>query len=209
MLSPHLKPRLAGIERADSLAFDFHKWLHVPYDAGCVLVRDGKLHREAFTHRAAYLASNNAGLAGGEPWFCDFGPELSRGFRALKVWATIKTYGTERLGASVFENCRLAQYLAATIGGLAEFEVLAPVSLAICCFRYVAPGLDEAALDRLNMSIVTALQDGGIAAPSSTKIRGRLAIRVNITNHRTGPADIDRLVEALLTAGREKFSALA
>ena len=98
ILSPEHRPALAGIERADSLAFDFHKWLHVQYDAGCVLVRRGDLHRDAFALHTGYLERTTRGLAGGEPWFCDFGPELSRGFRALKVWFTLEEHGTRRLG---------------------------------------------------------------------------------------------------------------
>jgi len=207
IMSAHLKPRLVGIERADSLAFDFHKWMHVPYDAGCVLVRDGDLHRATFSHRPAYLAQSASGLAGGEPWFCDYGPELSRGFRALKVWTAFKTYGTERLGEAIFENCRLAHYLAASVTEHPELELLAPVSLAIACFRYRAPDLPPEALDRLNGEIVTDLQDSGIAAPSTTRLHGQLAIRVNITNHRTGPDDIDRLVDAVVTTGRQRLLA--
>src|SRR6202041_2136983 len=98
MLAPEIAPRLKCIERADSLAFDFHKWGQVPYDAGFILVRDGVLHRNAFATSAAYLRREERGLAGGSPWPCDFGPDLSRGFRALKTWFTLKVYGTEALG---------------------------------------------------------------------------------------------------------------
>jgi Pyridoxal-dependent decarboxylase conserved domain len=99
-LSDTLKPRLAGIERPDSLAFDFHKWLHVPYGAGCVLVRRGDLHRATFAMTPDYLQRNARGLAGGDPWFCDYGPELSRSFRALKVWFTLKEHGVRATGGS-------------------------------------------------------------------------------------------------------------
>ena len=104
LLSPAHRPLLAGIERADLLAFDFHKWLHVQYDAGCVLVRRGDLHRAAFTFHAGYLEPAARGLAGGEPWACEFGPELSRGFRALKVWFTLQEHGTRRLGAAIADD---------------------------------------------------------------------------------------------------------
>jgi glutamate/tyrosine decarboxylase-like PLP-dependent enzyme len=107
-LSAKLKPRLIGIERADSVAFDFHKWLHAPYDAGCVLVRRGDLHRAAFAMTPDYLRRDARGLAGGDPWFCDYGPELSRGFRALKVWFTLREHGARRLGAAVERNCDVA-----------------------------------------------------------------------------------------------------
>src|SRR5262249_59318519 len=99
ILAPDLAPRLAGIELADSIALDFHKWGQVPYDAGFILVRDGTLHRATFAAPAAYLRRETRGLAAGSPSPCDFGPDLSRGFRALKTWLTIKAYGTDRLGA--------------------------------------------------------------------------------------------------------------
>ncbi len=144
-LSATLKPRLAGIERADSLAFDFHKWLHVPYDAGCVLVRRGDLHRAAFAMSPDYLRRDARGLAGGDPWFCDYGPELSRGFRALKVWFALKEHGARRLGAMIERNCDQARYLAARIAAEPRLELMAPVALNIVCFRLRAPGLDEPA----------------------------------------------------------------
>ena len=105
VLVPELAPRLAGIEQADSLAFDFHKWLHVPYDAGCVLIRDERLHRAAFALRPDYLAAAERGLAGGNPWFTEYGVDLSRGFRALKVWFTLQTFGLDRLGEAIARNC--------------------------------------------------------------------------------------------------------
>lgn len=200
-LSESLCPRVAGVERADSLAFDFHKWMHVPYDAGCVLVRDGTAHRAAFSTRAAYLASSASGLAGGEPWYCDYGPELSRGFRALKVWATFRAYGTRRLGESIAANCALADYLAERVAAHPTLELMAPVSLAIICLRYVAPGLDADALDSLNADIVTELQNSGIVAPSATTLGEAKVIRVNITNHRTRRTDMDILLEEIVATG--------
>ena len=201
-LSESLRPRLAGIERADSLAFDFHKWMHVPYDAGCVLVRDGHLHRAAFATRADYLVSSNEGMAAGEPWFCDYGPELSRGFRALKVWATFRAFGTQRLGESIAANCALAEYLARRVAAHPRLELVAPVSLAIVCLRYVDFGLAGAALDALNAEIVISLQNSGVAAPSVTTLNGTTVIRVNITNHRTRRNDIDILIDEIVAAGR-------
>ena len=99
MLAPDIAPLLAGIERADSLAFDFHKWGQVPYDAGFLLVREASKHLDAFAAPAAYLQREARGLAGGSPWPCDFGPDLSRGFRALKTWFTIQVYGADRSSA--------------------------------------------------------------------------------------------------------------
>jgi glutamate/tyrosine decarboxylase-like PLP-dependent enzyme len=203
ILSPTLAPRLAGIERADSIAFDFHKWLHVPYDAGCVLVRDGAAHRAAFSTRPSYLVGAERGIAAGEPWFCEFGPDLSRSFRALKVWFTLKEHGLTRLGAAIERNCEQAAYLARLIEAAPALELLAPVTLNIACFRYHPPDGDPARLDALNDAVVVALHERGIAAPSTTRIGGRLAIRVNITNHRTRSSDLDALVAAVVHLGEE------
>ena len=110
ILSPEIAPRLKGIELADSLAFDFHKWGQVPYDAGFLLVRDGKLHMDTFASPAAYLRRDTRGLSAGSPWPCDFGPDLSRGFRALKTWFTLKAFGSERLGEMMAQSCAMARH---------------------------------------------------------------------------------------------------
>jgi aromatic-L-amino-acid/L-tryptophan decarboxylase len=197
MLAPSLAPRLKGMERADSLAFDFHKWGQVPYDAGFVLVRDGVLHRRTFATSAPYLRRESQGLAAGSPWPCDFGPDLSRGFRALKTWFTLKVYGTEALGASIARSCELARYLESRIEQTPELELAAPVELNIVCFRYRA---EEG--HRVNARIAVELQESGVAAPSTTMIGGKLAIRAAIVNHRTGPRDLDALVERTVAVGR-------
>lgn len=198
LLEPSLRPLLAGIERADSVAFDFHKWAQVPYDAGCIVVRDPARQLETFGADAAYLRREDRGLAGGGIWPCDLGPDLSRGFRALKVWMTLKTYGADRIGAVVRRTCDLAAYLAARVDAEPELERLAPVALNIVCFRFVAADLE---LNRLNAEIVADLQEDGIAAPSTTTVNGALVIRAAIVNHRTVEADMDALVDAVLAAG--------
>jgi aromatic-L-amino-acid decarboxylase len=203
ILTPEFRERLAACAAADSLAFDFHKWLQVPYDAGCVLVKDERAHRAAFASRRDYLAPAERGLAGGAPWFCDYGPELSRGFRALKIWFTIRAYGIDRLAEVIARNCRQAELLGRAVGSGPDLELLAPVSLNIVCFRYVAPGLDAPSLDALNEAIVAELQLRGIAAPSTTRIRGVSAIRVNLTNHRTTTEDLGILVSAVRRIGKE------
>ena len=126
VLVPEIAPRLAGMERADSLAFDFHKWLHVPYEAGCILIRDEAVHRAAFALRPDYLAAAERGLAGGNPWLCEYGVDLSRGFRALKVWFTLQTFGLDRLGQAIAGNCDQARWLAARVAAEPELELLAP-----------------------------------------------------------------------------------
>jgi glutamate/tyrosine decarboxylase-like PLP-dependent enzyme/glutathione synthase/RimK-type ligase-like ATP-grasp enzyme len=197
MLAPELAPRLKGIERADSLAFDFHKWGQVPYDAGFVLVRDCVLHRQTFATSEPYLRREAQGLAAGSPWPCDFGPDLSRGFRALKTWFTLKVYGAQALGASIARTCVLARYLEGLILRTPELELAAPVELNIVCFRYRA---EEA--HRVNARIAVELQESGVAAPSTTVIGGKLAIRAAIVNHRTEAAHLDALVERTVALGR-------
>ena len=196
MLAPEVAPKLAGIERADSIAFDFHKWGQVPYDAGFVLVRDGTLQERTFASEAAYLRREGRGLAAGSPWPCDLGFDQSRGFRALKVWFTLQAYGAERLGQVISGTCELAQYLKERIEAEPELELAAPIELNIVCFRYRCEDSDE-----VNREIAADLQESGIAAPSTTVIRGRTAIRAAIVNHRTQKKDIDRLVQATLKLG--------
>lgn len=202
ILSPELAPRLAGIERADSIALDFHKWGQVPYDAGFLMVRDGERHRDAFAAPAAYLRRETRGLAAGSSWPCDLGPDLSRGFRALKTWFTLKTYGADKLGAVITRCCALARHLQARVLAEPRLELLAPVNLNIVCFRYRA-----ADADKVNGEIVINLQESGIAAPSTTLLNGELAIRAAIVNHRTDISDIDRLVAAVLEFGARRSSA--
>ena len=196
MLAPDLAPRLQGIELADSIAFDFHKWGQVPYDAGFVLVRNGELHHQAFASSAAYLKREPRGMAAGSPWPCDFGPDLSRGFRALKTWFTIKVYGAEKLGQVISHTCALAQHMKRRIEAEPRLELLAPVALNIVCFRY-----RSADANRVNADLVVALQESGIAAPSTTTLNGQLAIRAAIVNHRTTASDIDALIDAALALG--------
>jgi aromatic-L-amino-acid/L-tryptophan decarboxylase len=203
-LAPRLRPLLAGIERADSVAFDFHKWAQVPYDAGCIVVRDASRQLETFGAEAAYLRREQRGLAGGGVWPCDLGPDLSRGFRALKVWMTLSVYGADRIGAIAQQSCDIAATLAARVDREPALVRLAPVALNIVCFRYVADGID---LDRLNADIVADLQVAGIAAPSTTIVQGVLAIRAAIVNHRTEHADVEVLVDAVLEAGRARVEA--
>ncbi|HZP76380.1 MAG TPA: pyridoxal-dependent decarboxylase [Pseudolabrys sp.] len=202
MLAPEIAPQFAGIERADSIALDFHKWLQVPYDAGFILVRDGALHRNTFSSPEAYLRRETRGLAAGAHWPCDFGPDLSRGFRALKTWFTFKVYGTDALGAMIAHSCALARYLEIKINTAREFELLAPVALNIVCFRYRCEDAD-----RVNATIVADLHESGIAAPSTTTLDGKLAIRVALCNHRTEMRDIDAMLSAAASFGARAATA--
>jgi aromatic-L-amino-acid decarboxylase len=198
ILSPALAPLLAGLDRADSLAFDFHKWAQVPYDAGFLLVRDAREHQDTFAAPEAYMRRETRGLSANSPWPCDFGVDLSRGFRALKTWFTLKTYGLEQIGEMIEGTCQLAQRLEARVLSEPNLELMAPVALNIVCFRH--RGEDP---DALNARIVVELQESGLAAPSTTEIGGALVIRAAIVNHRTEARDVDALVDAVLALGRK------
>ena len=203
-LSDVLRSRIKGIELSDSVAFDFHKWMYVQYDAGCVLVRNSELHRKAFTMRPAYLQTSQRGLAGGGEWFTDLGPELSRSFRALKIWFALKTYGANAFARMIEKNCQQAHYLAELIESEPRLELLAKPTLNIVCFRYrPRDEWPEDQLDELNQRIVAILQERGIAAPSTTVVQGKLAIRVAITNHRSQDEDFRLLISATLEIGPE------
>ena len=196
VLAPQVAPRLKGIERADSLALDFHKLGQAPYDAGFLLVRDAEQHRRTFTYgEAPYLRHAERGLAGGEWWPCDYGPDLSRSFRALKVWLTLRTYGLHAIGAVVARACELARALEARIEAEPELELMAPVALDIVCFGY--RGGDNAA-------IAADLQEAGRVAPSTTTLAGRTALRAAIVNHRTELSDVEALVAGVLARGRAR-----
>ena len=197
MLSDKIGPRLKGIESADSIAFDFHKWGQVPYDAGFFLVRDGQAHKDTFANPAAYLRREARGLAGGEHWPCDFGPDLSRGFRALKTWFTIKAHGRAKLARMIEKSCALAKALEARILAEPRLELLSRTELNIVCFRYRAA-------DEANAAIVGDLQESGIAAPSATTIGGKLAIRVALVNHRTEMRDLEAMLQAVLEFGAKR-----
>jgi glutamate/tyrosine decarboxylase-like PLP-dependent enzyme len=197
VLNPELKHLSTGLDRADSIAFDMHKWLHVPYEAGCILVRDKSKQVATFGGRPDYLLTGKA-LAGGDLWPADLGIELSRSFRALKVWFTVKEHGFDVLGQSMAENCRLARSFAAKISAHPFFKLMAPVSLNIVCCRLQPPSVPPEQWDQFNAEVVAHLQESGVAAPSTCRIDGDLCIRICIINHRTRENDMDILLDALL-----------
>nr|MBP6627567.1 hypothetical protein [Arenimonas sp.] len=202
-LSPDTAAQVRGQERADSIAFDLHKWGYLPFDVACVLVRDDADLVETFSAQGAYLASEKRGLmAQSGVFFADRGIELTRSFKALKVWMRLRAAGTDVLGQHIARNVAQARRLAALVAANPELELLAPAPLNIVNLRYVAPGLDAAALDALNREILISLQEEGLAVPSGTVIRGRFAIRVAIANHRSTDADFDALLEGVLRLGR-------
>lgn len=202
-VSPELRPLVKGMERADSIAFDLHKWMYMPFEAGCVLVRDSETHRLAFTLTPEYLAHFERGAASGAHWFNEYGPQLSRGFRALKVWLSIKEHGIAKYGRIIKQNVDQCNYLTQLIQASPELELLAPTSLNIVCFRFKTANSDDVTLNHLNENIMMELHEQGIAVPTYTTLNGKFAIRVAHTNHRTRREDFDVLVREVIRLGKE------
>lgn len=205
-ISPRGRERVRGLNRADSLAFDLHKWMYQQYDVGCVLVRDEAAHRNAFELTPAYLNRLTDGLATGPTDFSAFGVQLSRGFRAFRAWFTLKTEGAGKFRRLVDQNIAQAEYLTELVESEPRLQLLAPTSLNIVNFRYRDPRLDEDALNALNTGILQQLHVRGIAAPSSTRINGAFSIRAAVVNHRSRRADFRALKDAVLELGRELTS---
>jgi len=201
-LCPERWPSLAGLQRADSLAFDLHKWMYLPYDVGCVIVRDAEMHRRAFALTPAYLSAMPGGPSHPDS-FADRGIELTRRFRALKVWLSLKEHGVTRFAQQIRRNIDQAHYLAASLQAHPDTELVVPVSLNVVCFRYVAGGLHPEALDELNRELLVRLQTSGVALPSHTVLDGRFTIRAAITNHRSRYEDLDLLLAEVVRLGGE------
>ena len=205
-IAPASRHLVAGMERADSLAFDLHKWMYLTYPVGCVLVRDAEAQRRTFSLTPSYLAHGEGerGLTGVDvPWLSDYGFELSRGFHALKVWMSLKEHGADKFARVIQQNIDQARYLAGLVAAAPELEQALPVALNIVCFRYVRPGLDDAALDQLNKEIELELQERGIAVPSVSTIGGRKYLHVAVANHRSRREDFDLLVREVVRLGGE------
>jgi glutamate/tyrosine decarboxylase-like PLP-dependent enzyme len=192
-----------GMARADSLAFDMHKWMYMPIEAACVLVRDADAHRAAFASSAEYLTPLERGTGAESGRFARLGPQLTRGFKALKVWMMLRAHGADLFGQLVARNVAQARALAELVEAAPDLELLAPVASCVVCFRYVVADLDEAALNALNRELLMRLQERGIAVPSHTVLRGRFAIRVANTNHRSRAEDFALLVEKVQEIGAE------
>jgi aromatic-L-amino-acid decarboxylase len=201
-LAPKHRHLVRGIERADSVTLDFHKWLHVPFEAACVLVRDRKAHREAFALTPEYLEKTERGLASGAYWFSEYGLQLSRGFRALKVWLTIKEHGLDRFGRLIDRNIEQARELATLIAAEPQLQLVAPVPTNIVCFRFDPGGRDTAVLNALNQELLIRLHESGVAAPSYTTLGEVYCLRAAITNFRTTSDDLRVLVRAVVDLGR-------
>jgi glutamate/tyrosine decarboxylase-like PLP-dependent enzyme len=198
-LSPALRPLLRGLERADSIAFDLHKWMYVPIEAGCVLVRDGDLLRAVFAPPASYLEQFARGIPSGPHRYSNLGPQLTRSFRALKVWFYIRAFGFEKIGRLVEQNVRQARLLERLVVEHPDLELIAPATLNVVAFRWRGSLSDEARIEAVNRELLMRLWESGIAAVSSARIGGRFALRAAFTNHRTRGEDV-RLASAAIAA---------
>ena len=202
-LAENVQPLLAGIERADSIALDLHKWMHIPFEAGCAIVRSEKAQRNTFSLTPEYLAHETRGLAAGHLWFSDYGLQLSREFRALKVWMSVKEHGLDRFGRMIARNVEQAHYFGQLVEKQPNMELLAPIVLDIVCFRFNPGNLDDEQLNALNKEILMQLHEQGIAAPSYTTLQGRYCLRIAIANHRSRQEDFDLLAQEVLRIGHE------
>ncbi len=199
---PSLESLVGGIERADSLAFDLHKWMYLPFEVACVLVRDARAHRDAFALTPIYLAQTSRGvIAGGLP-FADRGLELTRSFRALKVWMSLKAHGISAFSSLIEQNVRQARYCTDLVNNHPDLELVAPAPLNIVCFRFAPKDVSNYDLNLINEEILLRIQESGLAVPSGTKIGDAFALRIAITNHRSKREDLDLLVKAVAETGR-------
>ena len=197
-----------GLERADSLSLDAHKWLGVPHDCGLVLVRHRERLRRAFSIAAPYLGEDQEGRGGLD--YLEYGPQMSRAFRALKVWMVLRFFGASGLRGVLSKSLRLARHLHRLVSEHPDFEVLHEPTLYVYSFRYLPNALAdgrrsperEERIDRLNETIAEAIQRSGLALLMTTRIRGRVALRMSICSHRTLEQDVEATFEALAGLGR-------
>ncbi|MDZ4708310.1 MAG: aminotransferase class V-fold PLP-dependent enzyme [Saprospiraceae bacterium] len=200
-LIPEYEAQLKFIENADSLAFDLHKWMYLPYEIGCLLVKDKTKHRLSFAQQPEYLIRHERGLPAGPDPINNYGMELSRGFKALKAWFCFQEHGLEKYRRLIRQNIAQCKYLEAAILASPSLELMAPVELNIVCFRYTIPGMDPEDLNVLNKEILMRLHEQAVATPSYTFIKNNYTIRVANVNHRSKKTDFDALVAGVIRIG--------
>jgi len=199
-LAPDYAHLVAGIERAGSVAIDPHKWLHTPFEAGAVLIKDPDAHFATFEMHGPYLQMQERGMIAGK-FLADYGLELSRGFRALKIWMAFKEQGAEKFGRLIAKDIGLARYMAEKVAAHPQLELFAPVDLNIVCFRHKAASEDAAKV--LSTEIMRRLQERGLAVPSDTTVQGKHGLRCAFNNHRTQRADIDGFLDDVIKIAQE------
>nr|WP_070959598.1 pyridoxal-dependent decarboxylase [Hyphomonas sp. Mor2] len=196
----------SGIERADSLVFDLHKWMYQTYDVGCAIIQDPELHRQALETHADYLAPLTGSVRDGPADLCSLSIQLSRGFKALKIWFSLKSEGVGAFASAIERNLERAQEMTELIHASTDLELLAPTNLHIVNLRFSHKTASPASLNACNEHIVRQLQLDGIAVPSSTMINGKFSIRVCFSNHRANRSHVDRVVSAIEQAGRDYYA---
>lgn len=201
-IAPNNRQLVSGLEQADSVALDPHKWLHAPFEVGCAIVRNAQDHLSAFSLTPEYLEKAKRGIASGN-WLHDYGMQTSRGFRALKVWLSLQEHGVKKFGRLIDQNIAQAHYLTELIEANPRLELATPTNINIVCFRFNPGEIDDEALKRLNLEIMLRLQETGVAAISDTTLRGQHCLRVAIANHRTDQSDLDLLVSEILRLGEK------
>jgi glutamate/tyrosine decarboxylase-like PLP-dependent enzyme len=204
-VSPLTRHLVEGIEGADSVAVDGHKWLNVPYESGFAFVRDPEIHAGAFSATAAYLRTEPTA----RPVFGNLSPEMSRRARALPVWATLRAYGREGYRAMVERHVRLAKRVAGQVDDAPDLERLAEVPLNVVCFRFHPPGVPENALDDLNRKLGASVLDDGRVYFGTTDYAGKVAFRPAIVNWRTGEEDVDLIVKVVRELGAQLVGSTA
>jgi aromatic-L-amino-acid decarboxylase len=194
-----------GLELADSVAFDFHKWLHMPYELGCVLIKNAQAHKDGFEISHPYLPGSQSGMTAGIFWPADYGIELSRSFKALKAWFLIKEHGIKKFGQLIDNNIAQAHYLKKLILPNPQLELIAAISLNIVCFRFVSKLLDDSALNLLNQAITLELQNLGSLVVSDIAVDGKIGLRAAFFNYKAQQEDLDFLINSVLTIGNRKI----
>jgi len=215
-ISSHWKSLIKGISRADSVVVDPHKWLFIPYDVGCVLVRDPKKMKKTFSYSTEYIPLDKKKAASNdEVDFADYGIELSRSFRALKIWMSLKQYGIRRYARMINQNMNLAEYWRVLIENSKDFQIMAPSDLSVICFRYIPEKAmkrknqnKELYLNKLNQFILKSLRKNRKFLISGTVLKGRYVLRACIINYRTTKKDVQDIIEAVRNIGKKNDALL-
>ena len=199
-IAPKNKNLVKGMELADSVALDPHKWLHAPFEVGCVIVRDKNKHFETFSTSAEYLEGTKRGIPAAK-WLHNYNMQISRGFRALKVWLAIQEHGIDKFGRLIDQNISQAMYLTKLIKEDDHLELVAPTKINIVSFRFVVSNKSNDYIKQVNLEIMLRLQETGIAALSDTTVHGNHCLRVAICNHRTKISDLKLLSNQIVKLG--------
>jgi aromatic-L-amino-acid/L-tryptophan decarboxylase len=194
-----VKDLFTGMEKADSVVINPHKWLYVPFEAACILVKEPEKLRRTFSHLPDYLKSDDTG--DGRTDQMEYQLPLTKSFKSLKVWMTLKAYGAKRLTDTIQNDIDHAKYLADLVRDSDDFELLAPVPLSITCFRYAPPGLGEKYVERLNQNLISQTEKDGRIFLTGTRLHGKTALRTCFINPRTTMKDVELILEVIRELG--------